>query len=267
MPELAEVYYHSQQWGPGLKLAVDQVRGHPRARIFREVSLSMLRESLVGREFGTIQTHGKQMRFGFSGETWLGLHLGMTGSLQAGPTTDWQSPPKDAHFLLDMKGGLTLIFRDSRQFGCLRWWQDSGKPTWWPDHLPQPHEEEFTLEYFRNALAAHRRLAIKPALLLQKHFPGIGNWMADEILWRARIRPQTLVGSLGSRRLVRLHEEMVFVSEWALAQIGQTLGDPPASWLFPHRWKDGGSCPQTGQPLRRITLGGRTTCWSPAWQR
>ena len=42
--------------------------------------------------------------------------------------------------------------------------------------------------------------------------------------------------------------------------------DPPKTWLFRHRWKDGGLCPHTGVPLLREEIGGRTTCWSPARQ-
>jgi formamidopyrimidine-DNA glycosylase len=41
----------------------------------------------------------------------------------------------------------------------------------------------------------------------------------------------------------------------------------PKSWLFWHRWEDGGKCPRTKSPLVREEVGGRTTCWSPARQK
>ena len=41
----------------------------------------------------------------------------------------------------------------------------------------------------------------------------------------------------------------------------------PDRWLFRHRWSPGGRDPRTGTPLRTATIGGRTTCWSPARQR
>lgn len=267
MPELAEVYYHSRQWAPGLGQRVEEVRGRADTRLYRHIPLADLAKALPGRTLEAIETHGKQMRFGFSGAAFLGLHLGMTGALSAGAESEWASPPPHAHFQLRLSGGTILWFCDYRQFGGLRWHEGTGHPPWWPVHRPQPFEAGFTLEYFRQALAAHPRLALKPALLLQEHFPGIGNWMADEILWRARIRPQTLAGKIGSPRLTRLHGETVAVSRWAMENIGQNYEDPPATWLFPHRWKDGGQCPKTGKPLRRAVLGGRTTCWSPAWQR
>jgi formamidopyrimidine-DNA glycosylase len=40
----------------------------------------------------------------------------------------------------------------------------------------------------------------------------------------------------------------------------------PDSWLFNHRWENGGLCPKTGVPLVREEIGGRTTCWSPGRQ-
>jgi formamidopyrimidine-DNA glycosylase len=40
----------------------------------------------------------------------------------------------------------------------------------------------------------------------------------------------------------------------------------PDTWLFNHRWERGGRCPKTGKPLAHATIGGRTTCWSPARQ-
>ena len=38
-------------------------------------------------------------------------------------------------------------------------------------------------------LQRRARAPIKAVLLMQERFPGIGNWMADEILWRAAIHP------------------------------------------------------------------------------
>jgi formamidopyrimidine-DNA glycosylase len=52
----------------------------------------------------------------------------------------------------------------------------------------------------------------------------------------------------------------------AMRVIAPDWSRPPEDWLFNHRWRDGGICPRTGRPLQREPIGGRTTCWSPAWQ-
>jgi len=112
-------------------------------------------------------------------------------------------------------------------------------------------------------------------LLMQERFPGIGNWMADEILWRAALHPKRLAGSLGSAEVKTLWRECRRVCQLALEKIagkGDKLPPDlnvniPESWLFRHRWRAGGRCPKTGALLMREEVGGRTTCWSPARQR
>ena len=101
---------------------------------------------------------------------------------------------------------------------------------------------------------------------MQQAFPGVGNWMADEILWRSRIHPKILAGNLNTYKRKMLYRRTQEVSRDALKVIGSDWNTPPDNWLFNHRWKDGGSCPQTGAPLKREKIGGRTTCWSPKWQ-
>jgi formamidopyrimidine-DNA glycosylase len=111
---------------------------------------------------------------------------------------------------------------------------------------------------------------IKAVLLMQERFPGIGNWMADEILWRCRIRPSRRAGSLVQderRRLYREIRAVVRASLKHIARPGDHWGEPPPNWLFHQRWADGGRCLKTGAPLVREKIAGRTTCWSPSWQK
>jgi formamidopyrimidine-DNA glycosylase len=98
-------------------------------------------------------------------------------------------------------------------------------------------------------------------LLMQPMFPGVGNWMADEILWRARIDPRQLCGSLPRRRVNALWRATRAVCHGALRSIGAGASDPPASWLFHQRWKRAGHCPRDGRRLAAAEIGGRTTRW------
>ena len=270
MPELAEVYFHSQQWNPGLGRVVRAVVTHPQTRIFREVPAEDLESKLRGQRLERSECHGKKMCFVASGNRRLGIHLGMTGELVAhvpGKDLGDSSAKKYEHLALHMDNGWILGFRDYRQFGRVWWSEGPEDPDWWKDLPPQPQEEAFTREHFEGLLAKRPRTPLKGLLLEQDKFPGVGNWMADEILWRARLRPRRTPAELGPVLRRRLYEELVYVSRWALRHIGRTYEDPPESWLFPHRWRDGGACPQTGRPLRRETISGRTSCWSPSWQR
>jgi formamidopyrimidine-DNA glycosylase len=132
----------------------------------------------------------------------------------------------------------------------------------------------FTVAAVTAFLHRRRRSPLKAVLLQQERFPGVGNWMADEILWRAALAPARPAGTLTPAEVRRLWRACRLVCRQALAVIAGK-GDHlpadlnvgiPSSWLFLHRWRDGGRCPRTGKPLARATIGGRTTCWSPAWQ-
>jgi formamidopyrimidine-DNA glycosylase len=101
---------------------------------------------------------------------------------------------------------------------------------------------------------------------MQAGFPGIGNWMADEILWQAGIHPRRHAGSLNKAELRRLFARVRSVTRTSLRTIGADWGDVPKTWLFSRRWRPGGSCPKDQTTLRRATIGGRTTCWCPTCQ-
>ncbi|GAB4250901.1 MAG: DNA-formamidopyrimidine glycosylase [Candidatus Methylacidiphilales bacterium] len=264
MPELAEVEYFRKRWAPGFGQRVIHVDLHASARVFRGCDAAALEQGLSGATLRNGWSRGKQMLFGFSGGRWLGVHLGMTGELAEEPPGF--SPGKHDHLIL-RQHRRSLVFRDPRLFGRIRFDQSPEPPSWWQALPPGVLEAPFTRDYLAGAARRRAGTPLKAFLLLQEHFPGIGNWMADEILWRCQLAPQRKAGTLTPTDLRRLHREIRHVARTALRIIGETWGDLPDSWLFHHRWKDGGRCPRTGMVLVRETVGGRTTCWSPAWQR
>ena len=87
-----------------------------------------------------------------------------------------------------------LVFRDARQFGRVRFHHGKEAPDWWGTAVPEIHSAQFIRTTMREFVRRHARAPIKAVLLLQSGFPGIGNWMADEILWRARHRSATQGG-------------------------------------------------------------------------
>jgi formamidopyrimidine-DNA glycosylase len=204
------------------------------------------------------------MLFSFSGDSWLGIHLGMTGELSEQPA-DFV-PRKQDHLVL-RQHNRSLAFSDHRMFGRVQFSIGPTAPVWWTSIAPAILSAKFNVGAVSAFLRRRARSPIKAVLLMQKRFPGIGNWMADEILWRAAIHPKQPAGSLGEAEIKTLHRECRWVCRQALKTIGKTFADPPKSWLFPHRWEDGGRCPKTGCKLVRETISSRTTCWSPARQK
>jgi formamidopyrimidine-DNA glycosylase len=203
------------------------------------------------------------MLFQFSQGMWLGGHLGMTGELRCGPAGI--PPEKHDHLVLFFKNH-TLTFRDPRKFGRLRLHEGKFGPDWWTGLPPEIRSAEFTVAGLAHFLQRHRKAPLKALLLDQAGFPGIGNWMADEILWRMKLPPATPAGSLIPPQIRQLHTALRTLCKQAMETIGQTWADPPDSWLFNHRWKDGGNCPRCRGVLVREDLRGRTTCWCPGCQ-
>jgi formamidopyrimidine-DNA glycosylase len=264
MPELAEVEFYRKQWLPARGQVVQAVQTHPEARVYRETDPQYLARDLRGRKLKAGEAHGKQLCFVFSEGARLGIHLGMSGKLlTAVPEI---VPGRHDHLVLRMES-TALVFSDYRKFGRVRYNRGSGTPSWWDNLPPQPQDPEFDFPLFKSILDRHPRRPLKALLLDQNGFPGIGNWMADEILWRSRIHPSTTGNDLGRIRRRQLFDQVKAVSRDALEVIGTDWKDPPESWLFPHRWKKGGICPASGQPLRYEKIGGRTTCFSPAIQK
>jgi formamidopyrimidine-DNA glycosylase len=265
MPELAEVEYFRKRWDPGLGRTVRAVHLDPRSRVGRGLDSKALSKALAGKKLLSSHAAAKQMAFRFSGGVWIGVHLGMTGRLEGGDAE--REPTKHDALVLEMSGGKHLVFVDPRQFGRVQFWQGEGEPTWWAKIPPAILSDDFTVGALAVFLRRRARTSIKAVLLMQERFPGIGNWMADEVLWRAGFHPQAKAGDFGPRAIRKLHRTLRAVCADAMRVIGKDWSDPPKSWLFNHRWADGGVCPKTRQPLHREEVGGRTTCWSPARQQ
>jgi len=258
MPELAEVDYYRKQWNPGLGKRVEEVLVHARTRIFRKTDVRGLTRALTGAVLERSMSSGKQMMFRFSGSAWIGVHLGMTGHLEVQPAGF--VPLKHDHFVLRQERS-TLVFTDPRQFGRVRLDLGPVAPAWWREQAPAVVSSAFTLEAMAAFFARHPKMPVKGALLLQERFPGIGNWMADEVLWRARVKPTTLVGRLRKGETRAVWQMLRFVCRGASRTVGVHGGDPPRGWLFHQRWGKGGVCPRDTQPLTFETIGGRTTAW------
>ena len=264
MPELAEVEWYRKQWDAGRGEAIVDLALHARKRVFRETNTRNLKRQLLGANYLGSQRRGKRMLFRFSGDNWLGIHLGMTGKIYvAAPNF---RPAKHDHLVL-YQHDRSLVFSDFRQFGRVRFHHGHDEPSWWKSEAPEIPSPQFDREFLNELLDRHQRAPIKAVLLLQTGFPGIGNWMADEILWRARILPSRRTNALRDDERVALLRETKFVVRRSLETLGRDFSDPPRGWLIHQRWSRSGICPRHRILLRHATIGGRTTAWCPRCQK
>ena len=107
------------------------------------------------------------------------------------------------------------------------------------------------------AALAGSRAPLKARLMDQSRLAGVGNLIADEVLWRASLSPQRPAGGLSAAELRRLHRHLRAAVAELEARGGSHMGD-----LMDQRRPDG-MCPADGRPLQRATVGGRTTWWCP----
>lgn len=272
MPELAEVELFRRRWAKvATRARILSVETHDRAQIFRGTDPAAIRRALTGARLLASEAAAKQMIFRFTRAS-LGIHLGMSGELTV--EAPGFAAGKHDHLVL-RTARHALVLNDPRMFGRVQFAEGTRLPPWWTRIAPAILSPRFTLAGLKAFLARRRRAPIKSVLLMQERFPGVGNWMADEILWRAAIHPRQLAGTLAPAEIKRLWQECRRVCRDALKVIAgqedhvhaRKSAAIPRTWLLPHRWRKGGRCPRTGAALERATIGGRTTCWSPARQK
>jgi len=96
---------------------------------------------------------------------------------------------------VQMYGGMELFLhgtKDDRYYTAA-----SDKPT--------PLSDEFDFDYFRALYREERpSLSAKALLATEQRIPGIGNGSLQDILWNARINPQTALRRLDERDMERL---------------------------------------------------------------
>ena len=117
------------------------------------------------------------------------------------------------------------------------------------------------------ALLRERNAPMKAVMLDQSFAAGVGNWIADEALYQARIAPRRRAHSLSRDEARRLRAALRSVVATAVAARADS-DRFPRTWLFHHRWgRDAGAVTARGERIRHDTIAGRTTAWVPAAQR
>jgi formamidopyrimidine-DNA glycosylase len=96
---------------------------------------------------------------------------------------------------------------------------------------------------------------VKARLLDQAAIAGVGNLLADQALWLARINPAQPVDTLSRVEVDRLYRAVRTAVE-----SGVDGGGVHALSVVGSRMT-GGMCPRCGAPMLRGTVGGRTTWW------
>jgi formamidopyrimidine-DNA glycosylase len=225
-----------------------------------------IRAALLGRKLTAVHRQGKTMWCDTSGAgrsraagPALGIHLGMSGKIVIadgrGNELDggdyWErgrarGDHRFCRFSLTFAGGGSLLLIDPRRLGRVRLDPLIG--------ALGPDVAEITATQFRAALA-RGTVPVKARLLDQGKLAGIGNLLADQVLWLAKIHPARRLDELTQADLDRLLRAVRRTIESAVENGGvHTL--PIVSFR-----KAGALCPRCGAPMVHGTVAGRTTWW------
>lgn len=172
-------------------------------------------------------------------------------------------PPKFTKMELIFENGARLAFCDPRRFGRVK--LRDGDPTICEPILGlarDPIVDGIDLLEFQAGLMKSL-MPIKSLLLDQsKLVCGIGNWVADEVLYQAGIHPLTPAKSINKLGAELLSKSIIDVLQVAIARKANSEVFPD-TWIFHVRWdkgdKDGPKAMPNGDKVIYITVGGRTT--------
>ncbi|MCZ6836778.1 MAG: hypothetical protein O7G85_13465 [Planctomycetota bacterium] len=283
MPELPEVEF-------GRKLAESVAKGRVIEKVtcakddlvFPDASPRKMTSALKGKRVLEVRRRGKQLWFVLDAPPHPLFHFGMTGAfLTPGPapgfkkslqlasspkdTKDEDWPPRFVKIHLYFDGGGELVMTNKRRLGriLLRDDPENEKPIsklGFDPLLDLPSPKIFCEKLLK------RKIPIKALLLDQGFSAGVGNWIADEILYQAKIAPSRVANTLSEIEARRVRTKMKSIIDKAVS-VDADKTRFPKTWLFHYRWgKNANAKTSKGEKIIHEQHGGRTTAWVPGVQ-
>jgi formamidopyrimidine-DNA glycosylase len=275
MPELPEV--ETVRRGLALKMTGRRiVRAELRRPDLRRPFPPQLAERLGGAEIGALRRRGKYILIELDADGLLLLHLGMSGRITAGDAT--VPAAVHDHVVLTLDDGTVVRFNDARRFGLLDYVRrsEAERHPLLAGLGPEPLGPDFDAAYLALKLTG-KMTPIKSALLDQRVVAGLGNIYVCEALYRARLSPRRLAGTIGRGRAERLVAAIRTVLDEAIEAGGSSLRNYVQAngelGYFQHRWAvyghEGEPCPDCNcrEGVRRIVQSGRSTFFCAKQQR
>lgn len=200
-------------------------------------------------------------------------HLRMEGKYRV--SADQNAIDKHSHAIFTLDDGQMLIYNDVRKFGRMQLW-----PTDKPSENkslkklgPEPLAADFTFENIKPRIMRHRK-DIKTVLLDQSVMGGLGNIYVDEVLWQAKIHPETKADHLTDEEI----KDIIKCSNSEIDMAIKSGGSTIRTYLDANGHKgnmqdrlkvygkEGEPCPRCGTEIVKIKVGGRGTHFCPKCQ-
>lgn len=220
------------------------------------------------------------------------IHMKMTGHLMYGKYekvgNKWNSVGRGSladpfnqyiHLIFILDNGRELAFSDMRKFAKVTIVDTDKLDESLHVSLlgPEPLDEKFTFEIFKQRLLKKPKGKIKTTLMDQTLISGIGNIYSDEILWRAGVHPTSLVYAIPEKNLKEMYEATQKTLRRGIDFGGDSMSDyrniygERGKFQDHHRAyrKTGTKCSKAGCKgiIKRIVVGSRSAHFCPVHQK
>ncbi|XP_011073392.1 formamidopyrimidine-DNA glycosylase isoform X2 [Sesamum indicum] len=246
------------------------------SKVIDGVSSKDFEAALVGKTIVAAHRKGKNMWLQLDSPPFPSFQFGMAGALYikgvavtkykrsaVKDTDEW--PSKYSKVFVELDGGLEFSFTDKRRFAKVRLLDNPASVPPISELGPDALLEPMTVDRFYNSLTK-KKIGIKALLLDQSFISGIGNWMADEVLYQSRTHPLQTASSMSKEACAALLKCINEVTEKAI-EVGADSSQFPSNWIFHSREKKPGKAFVDGKKIEFITAGSRTTAYVPELQK
>jgi formamidopyrimidine-DNA glycosylase len=260
MPELPDVEHarkNLHRWLRGARIVSARSKD---ARILRPGSGAAFARALNGHRVVEVERRGKWLRIELDGGGRLFSHLGMTGDWVKLDVGAASQPSERARFEVK-KGNRTSSVRylDARRFGRLVVARDDIPE--WTELGPDPLHEGISATSLAQVFASRKR-TVKEVLMDQSVLAGVGNILAIDALWRARLDPRSRSDALSKTQIGAVVRALRAVIKRELADLERDDGEI----RFDVYGRAGKPCPRCKTTLSHIVLGGRGTTFCSGCQ-
>lgn len=171
--------------------------------------------------------------------------------------------------------GGELFFNDLRVFGYMKLAGSAKVEKALKQFGPEPFPGELTFDYFSGLFKTRSRAPIKALLLDQKAIAGLGNIYADEVCFKAGVKPNRRVGTITKAEQKKLFDAIPMIIAEALRHRGTTFRNFLDSSGKKGNYTDflkvydrtGEPCRKCGTPIKKIRCAGRGTHFCPVCQK
>ena len=219
MPELPEVETIKNQLNEIFPL---KIHSFETSNVVESIVHTKL-DKLKGKTILMVNRKGKMLDFLIDDKRHILSHLGMTGSWRISKEKVFAK-----HTHLQFEGThnnqkIFLAYVDPRRFGHMYLYNETDAQKKLAELGVDLKSDDFTYQYFKASLLKYPTRLIKVTLLDQKLFAGTGNYIANEICARAKVRPDREVSSLTEKELKALFKSVAIVIDGATETGGTTF--------------------------------------------